>query len=274
MVGRRKRTFRPRGRPLARVRRSWVTNIRASWCNPYQFQLQACSEGRSATSLIFQIVNQTILQDEFSDSAAVKRVVGDLFFQPFYDNPPPALTDVIAAEYALTAYQAFAGLRKRQVNAAGETIAVHPLDDDEDYGDARWLRTWHHLNYPGSYVEAGIGTTSGQYPVIRPDVHTYVVPGTPACNTLATGSGTICIETENTLDCEACDSSHTSSILAITQARPWHFHMDIKRKRGMYLKENEELVLQVDLAFPFLTPWMANEPSMQAFGGIKALLQY
>jgi len=274
-----KKTFRarrPRGRPFARVRRSWVTNIRASWCNPYLFELATCNDGRSATSVIFQIVNQTMLQDEFSDSAAVKRVVGDLFFLPFFNNGPSTFPDLVQSSSALHSYQAFAGLRKRTVNAAGQTTSVSPLDEDEDYGDARWLRTWHHVNYPAASVEASISTFNGQFPVKDIDVHTYLtgVPGVPACSTLAGGSGSICIETTGDIDCVNCDSTGTGAVTAVVNPRPWTFHMDIKRKRGMYLKENEELVLQVDFAFPFLNTWLANEPQMHVFGGIKALLQY
>jgi len=275
----RKRTFRkkPFGRPVARVRRTWNTNIRASWCNLYQFNIGACSDGRSGTSVIFQLVNQTILEDQFSDAASVKRITGDLFFYQLLRNPPPG-PEVVAANNLLSYYQAFVGLRKRLINAQGETTAFHPLDEDDDFGEARWLRTWTHHSQGGNVLSNITGTTHQDafYPVKDVDVHTYIVPGTPACNTLATGSGTICIETTGDIDCVPCDHDGTTfqQGFAVQEPRIWHFHIDLRRKRGMYLKENEELVLQFDFAHPYLLGLLPNEPGFDVFGGIKCLLQY
>jgi len=274
----RKRTFprkRPFGRPVARVRRTWNTNIRASWCNPYDVPILPCSDGRSQTKVAFQLVNQTILEDKFSDSACVKRVVGDLFWYPVYANPPPG-QELVGGYQALAYWQAFAGLRKREINAQGVTNTYAPLDDDDDFGDAKWLKTWQHHAQAQGIVAVEFADHQAFYPVYKPDVHTYFtgVPGVPACSTLATGTGSICIETTGTTDCEPCDHTSSASMIQTQEPRIWHFHIDWKRKRGVYLRENEELVLDFNFAHPFLGGFASNGPSFQVFGGIKCLLQY
>jgi len=271
---RKKGTFRrSSGRPLAKVRRTWNTNIRASWCNPYLVEIADCNDGRSGTSVIFQLVNQVILEDQFSDACSVKRIVGDLFFYPNYETPPPG-PEIIGAYVGLSYWQAFVGLRKRDINAQGATTAFSPLDDDDDFGDAKWLRTWQHHSQPGGVLTVANASHNAAYPVYKPDVHTFVVPGTTTCNAFTGGTGTFCIETTGTVDCEECDHTSQDFGASAHEPRVWHWHIDLKRKRGMFLRENEELVLQFDFAHPFISTFLANGPRFSVFGGVKTLLQY
>jgi len=219
-------------------------------------------------------VNQVILEDQFSDAASVKRIVGDLFFNPIFETPPADFAANVSAQAAIGTYQAFVGLRKRDVNAQGAVVNFSPLDDDDDFGDAKWLRTWQHHQKTAIQLKGQLSTHSGAYPVYKPDVHTYIVPGTPACNTLATGSGTICIETTGTVDCEECDHTTEAFSAGVVSPAVWHWHIDWKRKRGCFLRENEELVLQFDFAHPQIATLAAAEPHFEVFGGIKTLMQY
>jgi len=276
MAFRRTHTFRGRKfrRPAAKVRRTWNTNVRASWCNPYQVDLFPCNDGRSGTSVIFQLVNQVILEDQFSDAASVKRIVGDLFFNPIFGSPLQDPAANIVAQASIGTYQAFVGLRKRDVNAQGATVNFSPLDDDADFGDAKWLRTWQHHQKTPLQLNGGLHTHTAFYPVYKPDVHTFVVPGTTTCNAFTGGTGTFCIETTGTTDCEPCDHTSSEDGVGVYSPAVWHWRIDWRRKKGVFLRENEELVLQFDFAHPFIDTLAAAEPQFQVFGGIKTLMQY
>jgi len=272
----RKKTMRRRrGPPLARVRRTWVTCFRENWCDPVVLDLDACNPetpSQSENDLWMVLLDSANLEALFSDRARVARIVGDVWWYGEFQTPPQDPAARLVADIAIDTWQGFIGLKKDQVTgtqAPGVGMSYKPLVDDFDFSEAQWLKTWQRAHRAYVAQQENIAQLSNlSFPYS--DVHTYVVPGTPSCNDLAEGTGTICIETEPT--CVTCENPDIEST-GVESRYPILHHFHIDHKRGIRLRENEQLLLQFGYVFPQLGTLSANVPQFKFFGGIKALIE-
>jgi len=216
------------------------------------------------------LVDNSLLEGSFSDRARVKRILGDLWFIPVYftADPPQTCAESFFAAYSFFV-QSFLGLRKIQVNNAGESLNVHPLDNDTDYSEAQWLKTWQHLWQPRSEIGfTAEHTEKSCAAYVCPDVHTSGILD----NDFVDGTGTINIETDcgdpATLQCEFTQDAICRYNTTFPTA--WHVHFDIKKTISM--RENDQLVLDMD--FIYGDAMQLTDPVIQIVGGIKTLLQF
>lgn len=269
----RRRPFR-RGRPLARVRRTWDTTLNTTQCCVLDVTINPCGEGcENATDWKLVILDNAELQSRFSDQARVARVLGDLWFAPTMTTPPADLGDIIQAISSLGYWSFFAGIRKEQVDNTGSVLPVFPLANDHDFSESQWLKTWNYEQYNSSgQLLASTQLPAGSQlnlPVQCGDVHTTGAPD----NILSSGSGTIDIETDcTTPNCFGCAQPELFTVNPSTRVIPSLLHLHVDFKRKVSLRENEQLSLQMAAAFPFVDP--AIGPVMQWFGRMKTLLEY
>jgi len=251
-----RRRFNRRFRaPLARKRKTWVTSLR-SGCNylsiEYNPPVESCSMQFKAV-----LLDNALLEGGFSDRATVKRILGDFWFTPQPDFGNYTTPELMYSDLAnFGNHFVHVGLLKkglgRDSTGTLQTPNFFPINDDFDYSEAQWLKTWQHLWQPQdqtSFILQNVANgAAGRFPVGTDDTHTYLVPGTAACNELATGSGFICIETEHSVDCEECPQPFGLATESIEVAIPqkWHVHLDIKKSIPM--REDDELYLHFDWA--------------------------
>lgn len=262
-----RRTFR-RGAPLARKRRTWITSVDANVCNFLEISLQDCEAGASQARIV--LVNNTVLEDKFSDRAVVRRIVGHVWLAPTWDATTPtndcnANFLAVASSYG----QAFLGLRKYEKNGAGNVLPVDPMSSDDDFSEAQWLKTWQHL-----WIPTGEVNYLPEHDVVS--CSTYVCADTHTTgaldNDFVDGTGTINIETE----CgDPVAASCTATQPAICQQTfkypiPWHQPFDIKKR--IPLREDQELGLEMDLLWPNAA--ILVNPRMQLITNFKVLLEF
>lgn len=257
-----RRPFR-RGRPLAKVRRTWVTSFRKTLCDPtFEIPLVVC-EGPNALRMV--LLSSGLLESGFSDRATVKRIVGDLWIQPTYDGTDGTCPgDVIGV---LTGFvQQFAGLIKTQVDASGDLMRYYPLNTDFDFSEAEWLKTWQYMWIPNGELQYTPSTTFTNCAPC-PDVHTTGAPD----NIFTEGTGTIDIETDCSGEPVTCASLQDPICRpTFNFLRYHHMHFDVKK--SISLRENEELRLDFQWMYP--GAGSVQNPRVQLFGGIKCLVQY
>jgi len=266
-----KRFRRPfRRAPVARVRRTWRTALVPTVCNQLEVPLEPCPvEDQTGSLARIVLVDNTTLESSFSDRARVKRVVGDLWFAPTWDDTTPSN----CAQHFLAAlsayYQTHIGLRRFESNRLGSFGNFSPLTSDYDYSEAQWLKTWQHVWIPEATVDFIPSFTQvACAAVLCPDVHTAGILD----NDFVEGTGTINIETDcgdpQTITCDAVQPNQCNS--SVKFPRPWHVHFDIKK--SVPLRENMGLALDMEFIAPN-SGFLVN-PRMQIFGGLKVLLQY
>jgi len=264
------RTF-PRGK-LARVRRTWHPAYNVNWCDAVGFTPQWCVEGNApTTNLQWLILDQPTLASQFSDRAKVTRIIGDLWLFNYFNDPPPASEFPTAMSYANT-YQWFAGLRRQEVNNNGTFLPLTPLENDFDFSEGKWLKTWRGLKQ----VQTSFGFLNGndftwQAPVQCIDTHTDGVTD----NILTDGSGTINIVTDcMTPTCFECPQTGMSfnGVSYENLYRPLHVRILYKGK--VSLRENQQLAFDLSMAMPYLQAYAANQPVGYWFGQIKALIEF
>jgi len=215
------------------------------------------------------LLNNSLLESTFSDRARVVRIVGDLWQVPAWDGTDPdnCLGNLSAAfSFSL---QAFMGLRRYEKNNAGQVLAVSPLENDADYSESQWLKTWQHLWWPRSEVNFIDGYTDhGCAVYVCPDVHTTGILD----NDFVDGTGTINIETDcgdpTTVQCDSTQDERCN--LTVDFPRPWHTHLDIKKR--IPLREDQELALELNYIYSDIVSLVS--PRVQVFGGIKVLMEY
>lgn len=258
-----------RRRPVARVRRTWVTSIVPTICNPLEVPLGPCTEGFGPGQGRIILLDNSVLESTFSDRAVVKRIVGDLWFAPAYDLGTNADCDEQFGALTTFFVQAFVGLRKLQTNANGDVLKVDPLASDTDYSESEWLRTWQHMWQP--QYRANLDpqhTVNSCAATICPDVHTAGLLD----NDFVDGTGTINIETDcgdpQLIECTATQATRCSFQTDVPKF--WHLHLDIRK--SIMLREFEELGLDMD--FLYADAATVTDPRMEITGGIKVLLQY
>lgn len=272
-----RRTFRPRFRrfrrrkPVARVRRSWITSLVPTICQPLIVPLPACvGENQFPTGMArIVLVDNNVLQSSFSDRAVVKRIVGDFWFIPTYDGTDPSdCNDAFAAAGNLF-IQAFAGLRKVNVNNNGESLTVTPLVSDFDFSESEWLKTWQHLWAPkAELIYVGAHDVKSCSSAICPDVETTGLLD----NTFTDGTGTINIETDcgDPIITECTSTQDPRCDGKVTFPPPWHLHLDIRKSIPM--RENEHLGLELEFGYSNIATLV--NPHIEVVGGVKCLLQY
>jgi len=272
-----RRTFIPkrRGPPLARVRRTWFSSFLHNICDPVPLPLQSClSEGDPENDLRIILVDQTTLQDQFSDRARVRRIVGDIWYYGTFLTPLQDLAAAIAADSALDTFQNFTGLRKDETSF-GQPFGTpyEPMLNDFDFSEAEWIKTWQTAQANVLDRSVGAASIAGvNFPVAESNVSTT----NAACvgqNNFVTGTGTICVETTTDVNCYNCENTAVPINNVHGRApRLHHFHID--HRRPIRLRENEQLMLQMAFLFPYIETLVANEPTLYFFGGIKTLLEF
>lgn len=284
MAFRRKRTFRKyprRGRPMARVRRTWVPGFTTQMCDAISIPVVATEPCDTTAALVVLVDNQT-LQDKFSDQATVKRIVGRYSFQL---NPRLDLAADQFEQYLRLANanaELFVGLRVAEQTHTDLPLGGSPavgidVFSTDDYSEMRWKRTWQHqwmaIDNFTMQVADQIAQEAMRFPVGTDDTHTHV-GGTEACNELVTGSGFICIETDHTIDCEEClQPLATSRWHALLGApRTWTLNFDLKK--GISLRENQELHLVINYGALDAAAQAASDFELVMWGRTKVLLQY
>jgi len=247
-----------------------MCNIRASFCNPYSLEITECAEGAAETKLLFVLLPQSILTTEFSDSARVKKIVGDLWFLPSLENPPTtSVGELVAAWAAVNTFQSFSGIRKRTINDAGQAMAVDPLNNDYDFSESKWLKTWQHLQIGGTESHQHSFTGNFNIPVAHCEVETTGLTD----NTFTSGTGTINIETDCTNECITCPQDISPvGVAGQVVPRPYHLGVNWRSRRGFSLRENEELVLDSHYAFPNAPSTIG--PFFKIVGAIKVQVEY
>lgn len=262
--------FRRGRRPVARVRRTWVTSLVPTVCQPLEVALQDCGELlHSAAQARFVLMTQSLLQSKFSDRAKVVRIVGDLWMQPTWDDTVPSTCEAQFFAYISAYMQAFMGLRRYEKNAAGFALTVDPLGSDTDYSEAQWLRTWQHAWLPQNRLEVIPAHTTKNCAIgICADTHTTGAPS----NIFTEGTGDIDIETDCTVygpvECSAEQDS--MCVLSALSPSPWHQRFDLKKR--IPLREDQELGLELEMMMPAATALV--NPRLQIFGGIKVLVEF
>lgn len=275
------RSGRPRRAPLARKRRTWVSAIRSGceyltvmWDPP----VESCSQ-----QVKWVLLDNALLESGFSDRATVRRIIGDLWITPQPDYGIFATPEALYTELSVfgNAFIHMGLLRKplgRDSFGALGTPNYIPIASDFDHSEAEWLKTWQHLWQPVDGANFHIANVAngaaGRFPVGTDDTHTYLVPGTPACNELATGSGFICIETEHSVDCEECPQPFglESETLDVALPKKWHVHLDVKKRIPM--REDQELYLHLDWNQGLGSAPTANNWMLNLYGSVKLLLEY
>jgi len=267
---RRKRSFGLRRKPLARVRRTWHTEFNSNICNIQEFEL---SGEECITRFDLGIVTNPNLESKFGDSAKVVRLLGDVWW-----NLDPKLTgnfDDDVVRVGSTFGQLFLGLRKVQMfDVAGGFQLYHPdpLAWDFDMSESQWLRTWQHVWNPFDGYELN-SSTFPPFALSMPVQCNEVKTSGLTDNDFTSGTGTINITTEcHEPNCTACPQDAILGQSATVHApRTWHWHIDLKKR--IPLRENEALVLTVDMATPS-TAGPVPDMTLNAWGNVRALLQY
>ena len=153
-----KRSFRrARGAPLARKRRTWIQSVLLDPCEPEQVAICNPDDAACCTTRFVQvIVENSVLQERFSDRATVRRILGNLqvIFDPDLEGAPTVddqYTRLAAAYGSL-----FVQLIKRPINSNGDAELPPEIWNStsviEAYSESRALKTWwHHWFFDGQF---------------------------------------------------------------------------------------------------------------------------
>jgi len=276
-------SFRRHGRPLARVRRTWIESVIIDPCSPQQIPLLSNLDGCVTTRWEQVLVNNQVLQDQFSDRASVKRILGNLqvAFAVLQGATDP---NDVYLRLATATGSLFVQLIKRPIDAAGQTELPPDIWNTSSvisgYSEAKALKTWwHHWNaYDAFSTEAGATTVDGTVNTfgIAPRLH---ICGTTdsACVTITDGTLDPVVGVRLDAECVACGSLDMSTVSlvgnngALRTPRVWNFAFDVRK--SIALREDEQLVLD----FQFRTPNQQAYTDWEMIvsgGAIKTLLQF
>lgn len=252
---------------LAKVRRTWLTSFNATTCNALDIVGKDCETG--PTQLRFILIDNDTLEDGFSDSATCRRILGDLWFSPTWDDTVVDDCNNNFLAVISSYFQMFVGLIKYQTNAADEILNYNPIFSDFDLSEAKWLKTWQHIWTPAAeinFIEPY--NVAGCAAYVCPDTHTTGLLD----NNFVNGTGTINIETDCsdpvTISCEAAQGAHCNQ--SAKYPIPWHVHFDIKK--NIKLTENNGLAFDVDFLMPNAA--LLVNPRVQVFGNIRCQVEF
>lgn len=275
----RRKSFRFR-KPVARKRTTWVESLVIDPCNPLRVPFCAPTDGCCTTKWKMILMDQNTMQGLFSDRLSVVRIVGNLWIVPdpnLFAASPLESYDRLRAISA----ECFFGLKRGETTTQSASATSDIWDPTgTDLSEFQWMKTWAHRweAFDGFGIESATNTAGVDWtsytPVVRPDTHTFVVPGVTACNPMATGTGDICIETTFEEECVGCLQGIPPFALnmfnAKLLARPnWHVSFDIKKKIPM--RENQELYLMFNGRNPSTAPF--DDFAWQIKGNLRALVQ-
>jgi len=270
----RRRSFRRR--PLARVRRTWHTGFQANICNLLELGLSGCGDqGNQDNRVHLILLSNADLESKWSDRATVKRIVGDLFWQPAVDNSPDPGVQTFNT-YASGVYEYHWGLYKQRISQVqpNGSLDLHPLTNSVDYSEGEWLKTWHGSPNPDfEFTFSDIPTHDANFIVnCGLDIHTTGFPD----NDFTDGTGTINIETScNPEDNQCHTCAQPGFNISGSQARiPKYKHQHFDVRKSIPLRENECLELQWTVVSPFADQLATFNPRQQLWGAIKLLLQF
>jgi len=237
--------------PVARKKRTWVTALTIDPCNPLRVPFCIPTDGCCTTKFKMILMDQNTMQQLFSDRLSIVRIIGNLWIVPdpllFGATPDQAYARLAAIQSEM-----FFGLKRGETTTQSASATSDIWDvTGTDLSEFQWLKTWHHRWEAFDGAEVSVASNSVpidfnlSIPVGTDDTHTHI-GGVEACNELATGTGTICIETDHSVDCEVCAQQIPANALqqlgVKLHARPnWHVHIDVKKKIPM--RENQELYL-------------------------------
>lgn len=278
--------------PLARVRRTWIQSMLIDPCDPQVVPLCVPAEqGLCCTTRFVEVlVDNQVLQSQFSDRARVRRSLVDLnigFDPRLTSNPEENYARLSACMGSM-----YVQLLKRPINGSGNTELPPEIWDStsviEGYSESKALKSWWHhwnpfngfktdLSFPdGSMVTNGIRP---KFTDCATGAETSLF-GTIASGTGAFGSAPACTGTpadgvKLSGDCVACGELDFSSLTAHSSAlgtpASWHFRADIKKR--IPLREDEQLVLDFQFRTQFVKVFTDGSLVILG-GGIKTLLEY
>jgi len=299
----RRRPFR-RGQPLARKRVNWFNSYDNNLCSdldsfpPCEDQLNDLEQFDCCTSLaMLTLVNNSTLQQDYSDRARVVRMIGQLWlgldltaainsfgFNILGHNPVTTLEIAQITNLYLSFFNCYmrVGLWKTQIGKddAGNDLFVglNPMTDFT-YTEGQWKHVWEHAWTPNR--TDGFGQTGPGFFV--PSGCCSVVTGEYSAPDIL--DGTTVPLTETALDiqteCQPCagtapnDGQVSGVQFGFRYPTAWHLSWD--RKFKIPMRENERLMLSIGWrAFPSSPTAQAfiAQPTLKVFGGIRTLLQF
>lgn len=234
--------------PVARKRRTWVQALNIDPCQFLELDHCQPNDGCCTDKAGIELLGQTTLQDQFSDRAVVRRVLGDLWFSQNAGTITSA-EDVMSWNLWLAQVQQFLGLRVGEVNSQNVTAPLYDVwaTNFDDLAEGQWKKTWQHMGDARAQISLGANLASSfDLNIPASDVHTTgsTIPGAKACSSLASGSGQICIDTS--IDCQACPQGLNANAINWSTAQSftpasWHVHVDVRRR--IPLRENQLLYM-------------------------------
>lgn len=266
--GTRTRKYR-KGPPVARKRRTWLQSLNIDPCQFLELDHCLPQDGCCTDKAAIELIGQTTLQDQFSDRLVVRRILGDLWFTPNMGTIT-SVGDIPNWINYLSAKQEFLGIRVGEVNSQHVTAPLYDVwaTNFDDLAEGQWKKTWQNFTSPLPEFSAGANDAlSFDLNLPASDVHTTgsTIPGAKSCSTLASGTGSICIDTS--IDCEACPqginaNAITWSNFAGKMPGSWHVHIDMRRR--VSLRENQVLYLIYNLRH-----WGGAPPASDSFTAIR-----
>lgn len=289
-----RRSFRPRGAPLARKRRTWIQSLLVDPCEPELVALCNPDDQTCCTTRFVQVVvENSLLQERFSDRATVRRILGNLQVE---FNPDLAGAPDVDGQYARLAAafgSLYVQLIKRSINSTGDAELPPEIWNStsviEGYSESRALKTWWHHWFSNDVFELELGANQAAVQtqwVWKPQLQMCLVPA-DACispNQLTNGNGyTWEVNGQHadgvilTGECTSCGEYNPSQVVntgKLKLPRIWNFAFDIKKR--IALREDEQLVLDFQFRSPFnsLISGGTNASIGVQAGGIKTLLEF
>lgn len=288
-----KRKFtRPFSRPTlarkANKRRTWVIAPITLGCQTLILNYEPDPDSGCGQFFQLPMLDNTTLQNLFSDRATVVRILGDLWFTPIV-NLADNVCDGVSFNAALNAHMLLRmGLRTFEIDQAGDSINLHPINSFDDWSEGRWKKTWQHYwprgfaggryssnqRCPGDYVGVCSDTSAS-----AGSIETGTFPGGSGGTSFAEGTGFIDVHgtipaiSTNCNLIQVPEGSGVRSGFSFETRLPsaWHVHMDIKKR--FPLRENQDLRIQGEFGEPG-APGSQHIAEMEIAGGIRVLLEF
>lgn len=288
----RKRTFRRRpfrrGPPLARKRRTWIETVVVDPCNPLVVPFCPVDDGCCTTRWNQVVVDNAVLDQQFSDRATVRRILGNL---QIWADPNIEAAPLPADQYARVAAlygSLFVQLLVRPTSAAGQAQLPPDIWDTTSslsgYSESKAKKTWWHHWWSNDrfHLVEGASSAAGQMPVWKPALKDCVTGLVNQCITrdaLTAGDGytwnyTVPGGIELTGDCGGCEGlawQGQNNEGKLDFPRVWNFSFDVRKR--IPLREDETLILDFQGRMPFSQFY--DDGRFQVLGGaIKTLLEF
>lgn len=219
------------------------------------------------------------------DSTTVKRLIIDLLLGPIgFVSTTDVAIQANMMRIALKRWEQPGGAQDPPVYnpMLGDDVNNSPLvpQDQGDFSEMRAIKVWQHFYEQQAHVGIVVNPTA---PVWKPDwvsVATGLSAGL-ASPPLAAGTGGGLFINGNTVDevilrgeteCVTCEGTQGNQVFDVP--RFWHFTADMKFRRGIKLRENQNLSLfggWENLAAP--GGQRPTQNFIACYGGIRALVE-